>query len=295
MLIPKTTNPVAPADYRPITLLNNDYKIMARIIASRLQPILADLLHPSQYCGVPGRTIFDAVATVRDAIAHAERASIPLCVISLDFKEAFDKISHSYLFSILQRYGFSNGFIDGIKHVCTDVTSVIQVNGNTSRPIPIHSSVRQGCPLSMVLFALCLNPLLHRLDQQLHGMRIQQSQRKTAIVAYADDVTILATSPEDIIAIRDAVHRYEKATGAVLNIQKSQELPVGTWDTNLPVMNIPYTDEIKVLDFNMHKSIERSGKPSWARITNMVRIQARETYGRDLNLAQRIQYVQVYC
>jgi hypothetical protein len=77
VLIPKTTNPVAPADYRPITLPNNDYKIMALIIASRLQPVLADLLHPSQYCGVRGRTIFDAVATVRHSIAHAERANIP--------------------------------------------------------------------------------------------------------------------------------------------------------------------------------------------------------------------------
>jgi hypothetical protein len=146
----------------------------------------------------------------------------------------------------------------------------------------------------MALFALCLNPLLHRLDQQLYGIQIQQSQRKTAIVACADAVTILATSPEDIIAIRDAVHRNENATGAVLNIQKSQALPVGTWDTNLPVIYIPYTDEIKVLGFNMKKSIKRSGKSRWARINNMVRIQARESYGRDLNLAQRIHYVQVY-
>jgi len=82
-------------------------------------------------------------------------------------------------------------------------------------------------------------------------------------VAYADDVTILATSPEDIIAIRDAVQQYEKATGAVLNIHKTQALPVGTWDTNLPFMNIPYTEEIKVLGFNMQKSIERAGKSSW--------------------------------
>ena len=176
----------------------------------------------------------------------------------------------------------------------TDVTSVVQVNGNTSRPIPIHCSIRQGCPLSMALFTLCLKPLLHHLDQHLQGIQIQHSQRKTAIVAYADDVTILATSPEDIITIREAVQQHEKATGAVLNIHKSKALPVGTWDTNLPVMNIPYTDEIKVLGFNMEKSIDRAGKSSWARITNMVRSQAKKTYGRDLNLVQRIQYVQVY-
>ena len=62
----------------------------------------------------------------------------------------------------------------------TDVTSVVQVNGNTSRPIPMHSSVRQGCLLSITLLALCLNPLLHRLDQQLYGIRIQQSQRENS-------------------------------------------------------------------------------------------------------------------
>ena len=55
VLCPKKTSPVVPDDYRPITLLNNDYKIMARIIAGRFKPVLADLLHPSQHCGVPGR------------------------------------------------------------------------------------------------------------------------------------------------------------------------------------------------------------------------------------------------
>jgi len=70
---------------------------MDRILANRIWPALMELLHPSQHCGVPGKSIFDAVATVRDAIAYAEAASIPLCVLSLDFKEAFDKISQNTL------------------------------------------------------------------------------------------------------------------------------------------------------------------------------------------------------
>jgi hypothetical protein len=67
--IPKTTAPTTPADYRPITLLNTDYKILGRIVASRLRPVLAELLHPSQHGGVQGGGIFDATATIRDAIA----------------------------------------------------------------------------------------------------------------------------------------------------------------------------------------------------------------------------------
>ena len=62
--IPKYARPHTPEDYRPITLLNTDYVILASLTAARVRPILAELLHPSQYCGVPGNTIFDAVTTV---------------------------------------------------------------------------------------------------------------------------------------------------------------------------------------------------------------------------------------
>ena len=95
--IPKTAKPIYPTDFRPITLLNTDCKIMTRILANLIRPALVELLILSQHCGVLGKSIFDAVATVRDAIPYAETASIPVCVLSLDFEEAFDKISHNNL------------------------------------------------------------------------------------------------------------------------------------------------------------------------------------------------------
>jgi hypothetical protein len=101
--IPKSDKAVAPDEFRPITLLNSDYKILARILEGRIRPALVEVLHASQYCGVPGKSIFDAVASVRDAVAYAEMANTPLCVLSLDFKEAFDKISHKYLFTIFAK------------------------------------------------------------------------------------------------------------------------------------------------------------------------------------------------
>jgi len=67
--IPKNARPHTPDDYRPITLLYTDYKILAGLIAAHVRPILAELLHPIQYCGVPGSTTFDTVVTVRNVIA----------------------------------------------------------------------------------------------------------------------------------------------------------------------------------------------------------------------------------
>jgi len=92
--LPKPTRMLTPADRRPITLLNSDYKIVTRILAQRLRPIVEMHLQATQFCGVPGNTILNAVATVRDTIAHAETNDIPLCVLTLDFQHASDSISH---------------------------------------------------------------------------------------------------------------------------------------------------------------------------------------------------------
>jgi hypothetical protein len=99
--LPKTQSTSTPDSYRPISLLNTEYKLLARIMAHRLKPILAEQLSTCQYCGIPGRSIVDALATVRDVIAYHETTRTPLCLLSLDFRQAFDRISHDYLFQVL--------------------------------------------------------------------------------------------------------------------------------------------------------------------------------------------------
>jgi len=90
--------------------MNTDYKILTRIIAGRLRQFLADMIHPNQYCGIPGKSVFEAVAAVRDAIAQAEIFQKPLCALSIDFSAAFDKISHDYLYMVLEAHGLSACF-----------------------------------------------------------------------------------------------------------------------------------------------------------------------------------------
>ena len=187
--------------HRPITLLNTDYKILARIIAYLLRSRSSELLHPSQYCWVTDSTIFDAVATVRDAMSHVEVTQDPLCILCLDFKEAFDKISHTYIFRMMRSSGFSERFITLIRQMYDQATSSVQINRHLAGPIPIRFSVRQGCPMSMLLYALSLNLLLHVLEKNLTGIRISRRSRKTAVVAYADYITIFVATLEDIPAI----------------------------------------------------------------------------------------------
>ena len=100
--LPKISAPTCPENYRPLSILNSDYKLLTRIIANRLRPCLEDILHPNQYCGRDGKSIYDAVATVRDIAVYAEHTNTPLCLLSIDFSDAFGRVSHTYLLKILQ-------------------------------------------------------------------------------------------------------------------------------------------------------------------------------------------------
>jgi hypothetical protein len=134
--------------------------------------MMQEIIQPSQFYGVPVNKIFEALATVREATAHGEMTRTLLCVLSLDFQEAFDWISHQYLYPILRSYGFSDWFIERIRCMYENASSSVQINGQVAGPIPIHCSFRQGCPVSMMLFALCIDRLLRKLKHNLHVIRI---------------------------------------------------------------------------------------------------------------------------
>ena len=276
--IPIKAQPTRPEDYRPLTLLNTDYNLLIRIIANRLRPWLTDILHPVQHCGIPGTTVFEALATIRDAVAYAEVTGTPLCLLSIDFKETFDNISHDYLSAILRQHGFSEHFRRRIKNIYSSATSAVQINCFRSKPIPIKNSVRQGCPMSMLLYAICLNPLLSTLDRHLSGLGIWRGRARTSVIAYADDVTILVTSPSDIQKIQDAIQCYEERTGAKLNTGKSRAVAIRSWDTSLRIMDIPYHNEATILGLHITSTVQASALRSWTLTTARIRARAQEAY-----------------
>jgi len=111
--------------------------------------------------------------------------------------------------------------------------------------------------MSMLLFALLLNPLLTLLDQKIMGIRIGRRMR-TTVVAYADDITLFVTSPADIPGVREAIQTYERATDASLNIRKSKALVAGSWDVAIDMMGISYCTDINILGIHFTNSIAQS-------------------------------------
>ena len=198
------------------------------------------------------------------------------------------------MLDILGRYGISEWFIERINTLYDGAYASVQINGMLTEHIPIQCAVRQGCPLSMVLYALCLHPLLCTLENKLTGIHIRGTERCSTVVAYADDVTVLVTKPEDFDQIQQSVTQFERATGAKLNKQKSKALAIGNWTAPAAALGIDFREQIIILGVKFESTIRTSMIASWDNIVRAVRAQARAAYARDLCLAKRLQCVQMY-
>ena len=145
-----------------------------------------------------------------------------------------------------------------------------------------------------MIFALWLNPVLQILEQKLPGIRIGRRSSNTAMVVYADNVTITVTAAEGKPAIKEAIRCYEMASGVCLNNRNYKALEVGAWNTTVNIADIPYDNELKLLGFKIRRTMEHSANISWSQVTGRVRAQALEEYDKDLCLTQKIHYVHAY-
>jgi hypothetical protein len=210
--------------------------LLSRILANRLKRWLPAIMHPQQFCGTSDNNIYGALAAMRETIAHSEHTNAPACILSLDLQNAFDNIAHTYLFEILKAYGFSDIFRHRLRCLYTNATSLVRINNHLSSPIQFQSSIRQGCPLSMVLFAISINPLLRILDEKLLQLRGGKRTFGPALITYADDVTIVLRNPTEIQQVREVLQTYAATSSARLNIGKSRTLALGTWNASDDIM-----------------------------------------------------------
>jgi hypothetical protein len=247
-------------------------------------------VHP--FCGVPGNSILDALSCVRDVLAHAEVTGTPLCTLTLNFKQAYDSISHRYLFYILRRYGISQWFAERIHALYDQAKTSAQINGSLVGRIPI-----QRCKAGMPTQCDPLRPMSAPPSANIKGwipnIRIEKHIQHSPIMAYTDDVTVFVTRPEDFVKIQQAVHIYERDTGGSLNPGKLRALAVGPWEGPTPTLGIAFHDRVEILRVEFGHTIARSTKDSWTRVIGAVRAQARQTYARRLCLVQRMQYIQL--
>ncbi|KAJ1193110.1 hypothetical protein NDU88_002415 [Pleurodeles waltl] len=116
-------------NWRPISLLNVDYKLLANAMANRLKKVIEKIVHPDQTCGILSRQIADSLALVRDTIEYVKSRKVLTALVSLDQEKAFDRFSHEFMDRTLRALGLGDFFCDVVTVVYRDTSSTALVNG----------------------------------------------------------------------------------------------------------------------------------------------------------------------
>lgn len=142
-LIPKENkDPSQCKNYRPISLVNLDYKSFAKIVALRIDPILPHLIGPEQSGFVKGRLASDNSRVFFIILSKASSLDHPIAAIALDAEKAFDRIGWEFMFQALQWIGFPQKFIYFISLLYSGPKASIFINGKISNYFPLFRGVR---------------------------------------------------------------------------------------------------------------------------------------------------------
>ena len=179
-------------DYRPITLLNTEVKILAWVLMNHLQLVISDLIRPEQNYTVKGRAIPDNLHLVCNALEGLEDSTKAM-LINLDQSKAFDRVDHWFLVTVLETAGFKPEFYKWISMMYLNPQAVVQVNRKFLEAFVIEQLAWQGCHLSLY-YVLTLEPLLPRLRNEeaslaLHGIPFA-GPLTAKVSTYTDDITL---------------------------------------------------------------------------------------------------------
>lgn len=238
---------------RPISLLNCDYKILAKILANRLKQVLPTVIQNNQAFTVLGRDISDMINSVRDKIWYMDKEKKKGFIISIDFEKAFDRVEHDFLFGVLSKFNFGRKFIRCLR--CLYAKSCIKINGFLTDFIYLTRSIRQGCPLSALLYTLVAEPLGLAINANsgIQGIPVgifSVFNSETKIYQYADDTTLVLKDESSIDNSMKVLDIYCKGSGARMNEGKTEfmRLEGGTLSRTLPFKEVHSCMKILVLE-----------------------------------------------
>lgn len=216
-------------NYRPITLLNSDYKLMTKTLANRLAEHAPSMIHPDQAGFVPGRRIFDHIQLSKLIIAYTEAEELNGAIVALDQEKAYDRINHEYLWATLRHMNFPERLINTVKHLYERAESCVMVNGVKSSPFKIRRGVRQGDPMSCLLFDFAIEPLACALRKSsLRGILIPGDVERLISTLFADDTTVFLGEGDDYEDALAPTEVWCRASRARFNLEKTEVIPVGT-------------------------------------------------------------------
>ena len=248
-------------NWRPLTLLNTDYKILTKLLASRLQIVLPSLISRDQSGYLKGRYIGENIRSIYDTINFAAITDSPGMIVALDFEKAFDSISWPFLFNTLETFNFGPYFRKWINIIYSNPECCVTNNGYYSSFFNISRGIRQGCPISALLFILVVEVMAIQIRQSSDVRGIRYSDKNTITISQlADDTTLFLEDEKSLEASIQIIADFSESSGLRLNTEKSEAFWIGSRVScrNKP-FDLKWTNEsIKCLGVWCSADVERA-------------------------------------
>ena len=278
-LLYKKGNREEITNWRPISLLNNDYKIITKILAERLKLFLPKLIHTDQKGFVKSRNISEANRFIQDVIEYADQRNMPGSIIFIDYMKAFDRVEWEWTLKCLETFNFGHKFRSWIKMIFKNAKTCILTNGFRSSYFKISRSMRQGCPISPLLYILQAEPLACaiRKSDSIIGIPLPYinpntgKQAEAKIVSYVDDSQFFNSSEESIVETFKITEKFEKASGAKIHKHKTVGLYIGAWKNKNPGFTDISWTKTNVKTLGIHHGYDINETAIWMEKINKIK------------------------
>ena len=250
-------------EFRPITLLNTDYKLLSKLLVKRVKPVLKSIIKSSQLCTVQNKNILFGVSNVLSSVMYINSQNQGIFLLSLDFFKAYDRVVIGYLLRVMKKMNFSSTVCNWIKMMHEGAKTRFILT-TLSKAIEVGFSIRQGDPLSMILYIIYIEPLLLFLEKNLRGLMVAGIPQ--TLEAFCDDVNIMTSHLEDLMKVDKIIVEFEKFSGAILSrSKKCKILGLGKWKNrrNWPLDYIQTEKELKIFGVYICNSYRSILKRNW--------------------------------
>ena len=212
-------------NWRPLSLINTDAKLFTKIITLRLQRHLDTLVSPIQTGFAPGRLIADNGTAMQAFLEHCNRTKTKGAGILFDQEKAYDRVHPDYLRAVMTKMNIPSQLVKSICSLFFETHVNLNMNGFLAEPFIQHRGLRQGDPLSPLLFNLAFEPLLQAIlaCPDIKGFQMNTTPLAPPLkdMAYADDLGAFVKTAAEWKALKEIMETYSKASNARLNLQKT--------------------------------------------------------------------------
>nr|GEX49538.1 putative RNA-directed DNA polymerase, eukaryota, reverse transcriptase zinc-binding domain protein [Tanacetum cinerariifolium] len=241
-LIPKIPNAKFVTDFRPISLIGCQYKIIGKLLANRLSSVIGDCISPVQSAFIKGRYILDGPLILNEILTESRQHHKKLLVLKVFFEKAFDSLRWDFLDKVMEKIGFGTKWRSWISGCLRNARSSILVNGSPTKEFKIFKGLRQGDPLSYFLFILAMKGL-HSLTCKAEdlglfkGASVGRDNMSISHLMYADDVIFFGDwSQANTQHLISMLHCFFLISRLKVNVDKSKILGVGVSDVETSLM-----------------------------------------------------------